>query len=97
MVPIDITVQVPGATPRPEVEVENKEEYEKYWKLFDQEGRALYLMRFDAELSWDEIGAALGRTGDACRKRLERVLIEAREQGARPATKARDKKHRTEP
>jgi RNA polymerase sigma factor (sigma-70 family) len=95
--PIDIGVQVPGTTPRPEVEVETKEEYEKYWQLFDQDARALYLMRFDAELSWDEIGAALGSSGDACRKKLKRVLDEVREQGARPATKSPEKNTGAEP
>jgi hypothetical protein len=89
--PIDINLQVPGAGPRPDVEVETKEEYEKYWKLFDQDARALYLMRFDAKLSWDEIGAALGSTGDACRKKLNRVLKEARQKGEKPSPQTRKK------
>lgn len=88
MEPIDITVQIPGKTPRPDDEAETKEEYEKYWKLFDQDARALYLMRFDAKLSWDEIGAVLGHTGESCRKKLERILAEVRKQENRPPTKS---------
>jgi RNA polymerase sigma factor (sigma-70 family) len=88
LVPIDETVQISGSTPRPEVEIENKEEFEKYWKHFDDEARNLYRLRFEEKKSWDEIGNQLGVSGDACRKKLERILVDVRTQAERPHGKA---------
>jgi DNA-directed RNA polymerase specialized sigma24 family protein len=79
---------IPGKSLRPDDELAIKEEYEKYWKLFDQDARALYLMRFDAKLSWDEIGAVLGSSGDACRKKMERIITDVRKQSNRTPNKS---------
>lgn len=83
--------EIPGKSRRPDDEVEIKEEYEKYWKLFDEDARALYLMRFDAKLSWDEIGAVLGSSGDACRKKLERIFTDVRQQASQTPLKSQGK------
>lgn len=75
-----------GKANRPDEIVELKEEYERCWKLFDQDERALYLMHFEKKLSWDRIGALLGATGDACRKKLERILKDVRKRANQQQT-----------
>lgn len=79
-----------GRATRPDEIVALQEEYERCWKLFDQDARALYLMHFEKKLSWEEIGVLLGSTGEACRKKLERILKDVRKRANQQQTGSSD-------
>lgn len=74
--PLDSAAEITGRVPPPDEIASLKEEAQRCWNLLHDEARALYRMRYEADLSWTEIGALLGSTAEASRKRLERILAE---------------------
>ncbi|MBX9656680.1 hypothetical protein K2Y11_23935 [bacterium] len=76
--PLDEGIQIGDDRPTPEEIAIIQEEAARCWELLDEDTRSLFHMRYRDELSWNEIGAKLGLSGDASRKKLERGLSEVR-------------------
>lgn len=76
-------IDVGDDKPTPDEIAMLKEEADRCWDLLSEEAKALYKLRYEKELAWDEIGRAFRSSGEASRKKLERYLADVREQVTR--------------